>query len=72
MLAGTFRPDRELRAIANDHEETLKLNKLGAGIAIGTAVGAGIGATMGNPGAGIAIGIAIGVAIAASGQNEDE
>ena len=51
-------------------KETVKLNTVGAGIAIGTAIGAAIGVAMGNIGAGIAIGIAIGAAIGASRQKK--
>lgn len=55
---------------ANDSKETVKLNTVGAGIAIGVAIGAGIGVAMGNVGAGIAIGIAIGAAVGASRQKK--
>jgi len=76
-LTGCFWPRgdiRLLRAIisATDLKETVKLNTVGAGIAIGTAIGAGIGVAMGNIGAGIAIGIAIGAAVGASRQKKDE
>ena len=55
---------------AADAMETVKLNTVGAGIAIGTAIGAAIGVAMGNVGAGIGIGIAIGAAIGASRQEK--
>ncbi len=58
------------RMTASDPKETVKLNTVGAGIAIGTAIGAGIGVAMGNIGVGIAIGIAIGAAVGASRQKK--
>ena len=57
---------------ANDSKGTVKLNTVGAGIAIGVAIGAGIGVAMGNVGAGIAIGIAIGAAVGASRQKKGD
>jgi hypothetical protein len=52
--------------------ETIRLNKVGAGIAIGVAIGVGIGVAMDNIGVGIAIGIAIGAAIGASQQKKGD
>ena len=57
---------------ATDPTETIKLQTVGAGIAIGVAIGAGIGVAMDNLGVGIAIGIAIGAAIGASQQKKDD
>jgi len=56
----------------DDPKETVKLNTVGAGIAIGVAIGVGIGVAMDNIGVGIAIGIAIGAAFGASQQKKGD
>ena len=56
---------------ATDPKEPVKVNNIGAGIAIGAGIGAALGVAMGNIAVGVAIGIAIGAAIGAAKQKKD-
>jgi uncharacterized membrane protein len=56
---------------ATDPKEPVKVNNIGAGIAIGAGIGAALGVAMGNIAVGVGVGIAIGAAIGATKQKKD-
>lgn len=71
ILPGSVDWQIRSRAATADPRGPVKVNTVGAGIAIGAGVGAAIGVAMGNIAAGVGVGIAIGAAIGASMQNRN-
>ena len=59
------------KSAVGDPKEPVKVNNIGAGVAIGAGIGAALGVAMGNIAVGVAVGIAIGAAIGATKQKKD-